>query len=341
MFLEGLAKAVDTVRSKSQSMYMGSAMFDGLLRINLILLYVLLTVFLEKQEMLICQCFRYSFCRVMDDLVDDALDRQSADNAIQTCRQALEDRFAEPGGRKRHGKSGVVSKSKELGQLDSVKAQSLSSSVALLPISRMTIEPLLDLLPGFKTDLEFGEHGKPFPIDSEKALEKYADHVAGAVAASLLQLVFSHYRASPSGRHNRKDEIIKTGRKMGLALQYVNIARDVEEDAIIGRVYMPTSWLAEEGLKPCDVIEYPYHERVWTLRQRLLDKADGLYESTVDTINELPREVRGPVRTVVKSYMMNRRRIREGPGRRLKASGKRKLPLWRRLIVAWLAMWKD
>ena len=38
-FLHGLAQAVDLVSEKSQSMYMGSAMFQGALRIDLLLLY--------------------------------------------------------------------------------------------------------------------------------------------------------------------------------------------------------------------------------------------------------------------------------------------------------------
>ncbi|RDA84884.1 hypothetical protein CP532_2109 [Ophiocordyceps camponoti-leonardi (nom. inval.)] len=37
-FIRGLADAVDSVSSKSQSMYMGSAMFQAALRIDLIML---------------------------------------------------------------------------------------------------------------------------------------------------------------------------------------------------------------------------------------------------------------------------------------------------------------
>ncbi len=40
-FLHGLTSAVEVVSSRSQSMYMGSAMFQGGLRIDLIQLYVL------------------------------------------------------------------------------------------------------------------------------------------------------------------------------------------------------------------------------------------------------------------------------------------------------------
>lgn len=37
-FLEGMSKAIDKLAQKSQSMYLGSAMFQGRLRIDLILL---------------------------------------------------------------------------------------------------------------------------------------------------------------------------------------------------------------------------------------------------------------------------------------------------------------
>lgn len=124
---------------------------------------------------------------------------------------------------------------------------------------------------------------------------------------------------------------------MGQALQYVNIARDVEHDAAIGRVYIPTSWLREEGLTPSDVLAQPKSTGVERLKYRLLDKADAHYHESVGAIDGLPREGRGGVRTIVESYMIIGKMIRErkniynGPG-------KLKVPLWRRLRVAWWAM---
>lgn len=47
-FLQGLTNAVGVVSRKSQSMYMGSAMFQGCLRIDLLLLYAFPVSTLDK-----------------------------------------------------------------------------------------------------------------------------------------------------------------------------------------------------------------------------------------------------------------------------------------------------
>ena len=48
---------------------------------------------------------------------------------------------------------------------------------------------------------------------------------------------------------------------LGLAFQLTNIARDIVEDAQIGRVYLPAEWLAEVGI-PEDEVALPASRRV-------------------------------------------------------------------------------
>ncbi|PHH59967.1 hypothetical protein CDD81_2326 [Ophiocordyceps australis] len=302
-FLKGLRHAVKVVSGKSQSMYMGSAMFEGGLRIDLLLLYY--------------------FCRVSDDLVDEAPNHESAQLAIEHCSRAL---------RKHFGGQGSGEKEEGIGM-----PSTLQASVALLPTSRLSMEPFLSLLAGFKTDLGFSVAKSSFPIQTDQDLNTYAYNVAGSVAASILQLVFKHYQPPSSKRDGEKQaRIINAGENMGQALQYVNIARDIAHDAAIGRVYLPTCWLAEEGLKPTDVLASPNSAGVKRLRARMLDLADAVYVENVAVIDELPAEVRGPIRTVVESYMMIGTMVRQDAGD--SCNGKLKLSLWRRLGVAWMAM---
>lgn len=123
---------------------------------------------------------------------------------------------------------------------------------------------------------------------------------------------------------------------MGVALQYVNIARDISVDALNGRVYLPTSWLNEQGLNPEDLIKDPHSIKVEMLRQRLLDSAMAVYHESRGAIEELPLEARGPMRVAVESYVEIGRVLRE-PGYKLKA-GRATVPKLRRIQVAWKAL---
>ncbi|PFH59532.1 hypothetical protein XA68_12199 [Ophiocordyceps unilateralis] len=125
---------------------------------------------------------------------------------------------------------------------------------------------------------------------------------------------------------------------MGQALQYVNIARDVQRDAAIGRVYIATTWLRQENLSPWAVLAKANDERIARLQRRMLDKADKIYRWTERVMDQLPDEVRGPIRTVVESYMAMGETVRVDPLRGLRGERKLKLPWWRRLAVARRAM---
>lgn len=123
---------------------------------------------------------------------------------------------------------------------------------------------------------------------------------------------------------------------MGIALQYVNIARDVATDAAIGRVYLPTSWLGEEGLGPEDVIKQPKGASIERLQTRLLGKAFLIYEEARGAMAHLPQEARAPMRVAVESYMEIGRVLGE-KGYKTKA-GKATVPKLRRIRVAWKAL---
>ena len=87
----------------------------------------------------------------------------------------------------------------------------------------------LELLAGFAMDVE------GYRYQTIEEVELYGYRVAGVVG-----LMMSHITglADASAHKNAVD--------MGVAMQLTNIARDVFEDAQIGRVYLPESWLAEE-----------------------------------------------------------------------------------------------
>lgn len=266
----------------------------------------------------------YSFCRVADDLVDNATSIKEAEDWIRRLTQYLD-----------------ISYSKDTTKITSRESfisanfpKDFQAALILLPTPYLSPTPLYDLLRGFETDLHFSSLDNPFPIHHENALETYGARVAGTVAELCIELVYHHTNAHISKA--QRQYIVHAGGRMGVALQYVNIARDITVDASVGRVYLPSSWLKEQGLDPKDVISDPSRSEVEFLRQRLINKAMAIHSGARGAIEKLPVEARGPMRVAVESYVEIGRVLRT-PGYRIKA-GRATVSKLRRLRVAWSAL---
>ncbi|KAI9808612.1 MAG: hypothetical protein M1825_003762 [Sarcosagium campestre] len=310
--IQGLGQAVRRLRNKSRSFYLASATFSGRLRIDLILLY--------------------SFCRVADDLIDDAMTaeetEQNLGNLASYLNIACSDRESKDA-RDRRIQSWINAR---------FPGFSLAA-LRYLPASILPKAPFDDLLNGFKTDSEFHEvkftQGlTTWPMSTEEDLDRYAYRVAGTVAELCLELVFHHHGKDMAS--SQRSRLIKAGGRMGAALQCVNIARDIEVDAKIGRVYLPTTWLKKHEISPEHIIKDPGLPQVEALRDQMLDKAEKIYNEARPAIEELPPEARGPMRVAVESYMEIGRVLRE-KRYRIKA-GRASVPKMRRFWVGWKAM---
>jgi phytoene synthase len=84
---------------------------------------------------------------------------------------------------------------------------------------------------------------------------------------------------------------------LGVAMQLSNIARDVGEDARMGRIYLPLAWLAEAGIEPEAWLARPvFHPALGRVVSRLLAVADQLYGRAEAGIAALPRACRPGIR---------------------------------------------
>ena len=299
--IEGLQQALVRLRLKSRSFYLASGVFQGRLRIDLVLLY--------------------SFCRVADDLVDDAASPSEARDWITKLVRYLDMSYAE--------KPASVSE-----YVSATFPHFAQPALLLLPTAYLTPKPLYDLLKGFEMDLNFASSDHPFPIDDEATLMTYGSRVAGTVAELCIELVYHHTTATTTA--NQISQITHAGGRMGIALQYINIARDIAVDAANARVYVPTTWLKEQASEPERVIENPSGLVVETMRQRLLDSAMHIYRGSRGAIDQLPAEARAPMRVAVESYV-EIGRVLTKPGYKIKA-GRATVPKLRRLRVAWKAL---
>lgn len=284
----------------------------------------------------ILNAHRYSFCRVADDLVDDARDEAEALAWIEKLTKYLDLVYAP---------KTPVSPSEDPAVLEYIKQnfeESDQSALILLPAKLLPKEPLYELLEGFKMDLAFGHTGgkhEPylpgnFPIKNEQDLELYASRVASTVGELCLWLVFHHGEKRLSS--DKELVLVTAARTMGHALQYVNIARDITVDAAMERVYLPTNWLKEEGATPRDIIAAPRKHVVDKLREKLLDLAFKEYARSRTPMDMLPSDVKGPLIVAVESYMEIGRVLREKKAVQSSKNPKRAtVSKSRRLWVAW------
>jgi phytoene synthase len=136
---------------------------------------------------------------------------------------------------------------------------------------------LLDaLLEGFEWDVG----GRRY--ETIEDLHAYGARVAGTVGA-MMALVMET-RSAPA---------LARACELGVAMQLTNIARDVGEDAGLGRLYLPAQWLREEGLDPDGWLARPaFDARLARVVQRLVDEAERLYERAECGVPALPRDCR-------------------------------------------------
>ena len=264
---------------------------------------------------------RYSFCRVADDLVDEAPSVAEAEQSIRKLKHFLDISY---------NKVTDAAFGSKIAFVRGNFSPGTQSALLLLPTTYLSSEPLYELLEGFRMDLCFASNADRFPIQDERKLEVYGSRVAGTVAELCIELVYHHMDGHTVDCARR--EIIAAGHQMGIALQYINISRDIAVDASNQRVYLPSTWLKEVASSPEQIISNPSCPTTEMLRQRLLDKAMNLYVEARGAIERLPPEARGPMRVAVESYVEIGRVLRS-PGYKVK-HGRATVSKLRRLQVA-------
>lgn len=151
----------------------------------------------------------YGFCRVVDDIADDQQgDRASRAKALDQWRRDLDALYA--GG-------------------DPGQAALVADAVQRFDLDRADFEAVID---GMAMDVD---RDIRWPDMAE--LDLYCDRVASAVGRLSVR-IFGMERAIG----------IELAHHLGRALQFTNILRDVDEDAAIGRVYLPREALEDAGI---------------------------------------------------------------------------------------------
>jgi phytoene synthase len=91
----------------------------------------------------------------------------------------------------------------------------------------------------------------------------------------------------------RSPQALARACELGVAMQLTNIARDVGEDARLGRLYLPAAWMREAGLDPAAWLAKPaFGQALASVVARLIDEAERLYARAECGVSALPRDCR-------------------------------------------------
>ena len=225
----------------------------------------------------------YAFCRVADDLIDDAAS-SDASVAVLALRERLDAVYA--------GRPGNVPEDRALAEV-----------VSHFGIPRSMPEALLE-------GLAWDASGREYHTLS--SLYDYAARVAGCVGA-MMALVMGTTDARAVAR----------ACDLGVAMQLTNIARDVGEDARMGRLYLPRDWFVEAGIDADGWLAAPNDDvRVRAMTRRLLGYADVLYRRSDAGVALLPIACRPGIRAARLIYADIGREIARAGYRTLDQAGR-------------------
>ena len=131
----------------------------------------------------------------------------------------------------------------------------------------------LDHLAGFAMDVHDARY------ETLDDTLRYCYHVAGVVGLMMAQIMGA-----------QRDAVLDRACDLGMAFQLTNIARDIVEDARVGRCYVPAQWLREAGIPAgAATAQLPEHlTALATVAARLVAEAEPYYQSANGGIHALP-----------------------------------------------------
>ena len=177
------------------------------------------------------------------------------------------------------------------------------------------------LIEGFAWDAEFRRY------ETLNDLYDYAVRVAGTVGVMMALLMGA-----------RSASALARACDLGVAMQLSNIARDIGEDAVEKRLFLPLDWLRAEGIDPDTWLDQPsFTPALGRVVQRLLDAADTLYDRVGQGIAELPAACRPGISAARTLYQEIGRQVErnglDSVTQRAVVSGRRKAALLSRGLV--------
>lgn len=191
----------------------------------------------------------YALCRELDDVVDECSDKNVARLKLAWWRNEIDNLYQ--------------------GIPQHPVTRALQESLAYQSIPKEWLEEIVD---GMEMDLDL-----EFYADY-KSLLLYCHRAAGVVGQAAAA-IFGY----------RNHETLKYAHELGLAFQLTNIIRDIGEDAMRGRIYLPLDELEQFGVKPTQILHRQHSDEFQKLMQFQYERAVQAYDRA---LSWLPREDR-------------------------------------------------
>ena len=196
----------------------------------------------------------YAFCREIDDVVDETADAGVASSKLAWWQTEVVQAFA--------------------GQPSHPVLQALMPLAANFEIEQ---RHLLAVIEGCQMDLNQTRY-LDYP-----GLQRYCHLVAGVVG---------EVAANIFGR--TQEQTTRYAHKLGLALQLTNIIRDVGEDALRGRIYLPMNELQQFDVKAHEILKRSESDRFIELMKFQARRAHGLYDEALNLLPQADRRAQKP-----------------------------------------------
>ncbi len=200
----------------------------------------------------------YAFCREVDDVVDEMVDPGVAATKLGWWQAEIAQSFA---GQPSH-----------------------PVTRALLPLAgtyQIEQHHLLAIIEGCQMDLDQTRY-----LDFA-SLQRYCHLVAGVVGEVAANIFGQTQEPTTAYAH-----------KLGLALQLTNIIRDVGEDAVRGRIYLPINELQQFDVKAHEILKRQYsgdfQQRFTALMRFQAQRAHGLYDDALALLPAADRRSQKP-----------------------------------------------
>jgi phytoene synthase len=196
----------------------------------------------------------YAFCREVDDVVDEVSDPGVARAKLAWWHAEVAKSYA--------------------GQASHPVTRALMPCSTDFGIEQRQLHAVIE---GCEMDLEQTRY-----LDFA-ALERYCHLVAGVVG-EVSARIFG--QSDPQTTHY--------AHKLGLAFQLTNIIRDVGEDAMRGRIYLPVSELQRFDVKAHEILNRNYSDRFVALMEFQAERAHRLYDEAFASLPPADRRSQKP-----------------------------------------------
>jgi len=146
------------------------------------------------------------------------------------------------------------------------------------------VPPVLELVEGMAmfVDRYAGEGG--LRIESQAELDEYCHYAAGTVGTLITNLLTRGDLAAA-----RRQTLYDTAEAFGLLLQLVNVATDVYDDYTAeDNVYLPASWLAEEGVPQAQLTDPEHRDAVAPVVERTAAHARSFLDDAETYLTTMP-----------------------------------------------------